>query len=280
MNKENTILIYGGDETASAIALKLFNSILNVVMYVSADEVFLRHNLCFGDAISQNQKAIGNVTSVTIPEDLMASDNNNSFWEKIRGATQHIIKDRKIPVLHEIAIAEALKAISPKIIINTLQPDALKLALEDITYVIGFYPHHSPGKDCHLAIETRLNYRLGEIYNPETQDTSDSKSELLFLKDPFAICSTPIEGVWVALKEIGEKVKYNDPLGKINDIEIRSPYDGQIWGIVHSGRYYAAKSSIAKIYTGLPSENYRYFSFRENAIAGGALEAVFKMLNY
>jgi len=280
MNKENTILIYGGDETASAIALKLFNSILNVVMYVSADEVFLRHNLCFGDAISQNQKAIGNVTSVTIPEDLMASDNNNSFWEKIRGATQHIIKDRKIPVLHEIAIAEALKAISPKIIINTLQPDALKLALEDITYVIGFYPHHSPGKDCHLAIETRLNYRLGEIYNPETQDTSDSKSELLFFKDPFAICSTPIEGVWVALKEIGEKVKYNDPLGKINDIEIRSPYDGQIWGIVHSGRYYAAKSSIAKIYTGLPSENYRYFSFRENAIAGGALEAVFKMLNY
>lgn len=280
MNKENTILIYGGDETASAIALKLFNSILNVVMYVTADEVFLRHNLCFGDAISQNQKAIGNVTSVTIPEDLMASDNNNSFWEKIRGATQHIIKDRKIPVLHEIAIAEALKAISPKIIINTLQPDALKLALEDITYVIGFYPHHSPGKDCHLAIETRLNYRLGEIYNPETQDTSDSKSELLFLKDPFAICSTPIEGVWVALKEIGEKVKYNDPLGKINDIEIRSPYDGQIWGIVHSGRYYAAKSSIAKIYTGLPSENYRYFSFRENAIAGGALEAVFKMLNY
>lgn len=280
MNRENIIFIYGGDEIASAIALKLFNSGLNAVMYVTTDEVFLRHNLCFGDAIFQNRKTIENVTSAIISEELMARENNKSLEEKIRDATHHIIKDRKIPVLHEISTAEALKAISPKIVINTLPPDTFKLAPEDSTYVIGFYPHHSPGKDCHLAIETRLNYRLGEIYTPETQNISDSKSELHFFKDPFSICPTPIEGVWVALREIGEKINYNDPLGKINDIEIRSPYDGQIWGIVHSGRYYPAKSTIAKIHTGLTSENYRYFSFRENAIAGGALEAVLKIASY
>jgi hypothetical protein len=200
MSKEETILIYGGDEIASAIALKLFNSKLNVVIYVTADEVFLRHNLCFGDATAQNQKTIGNVTSVSIPEELMANDNNDSFREKIRVATLHIIKDRKIPVLHELPIAEALKAISPKIVINTILPDASELALEDTTYVIGFYPNHSPGKNCHLAVETRFNYRLGEIYPPEAQNIPEDREEHHFFKNPFEICTTPIEGIWVALK--------------------------------------------------------------------------------
>jgi xanthine dehydrogenase accessory factor len=280
MNKETPIFIYGGNEIASAIALKLFNSRVNVVLYVTADEAFLRHNLCFGDAIFQNQKTIENVTAVTIPEDLMASTNNNSLLEKVKDATDYIIKDRKIPVLNQISLDEALEAITPKIVVHTMPTDAPGMELESEAHVIGLYPDHSPGKDCHFAIETRLNYRLGEIYNPETRDISAIKSELHFLKDPFSLCPAPIEGVWVALKEIGEEIKYYDPLGKINDIEIRSPYDGQIWGIVHSGKYYAAKSTIAKIHTGLPSENYRYFSFRENAIAGGVLEAVLKILNY
>lgn len=279
MNRENPILICGGDETASAIALKLFNSGLNVVMYVTADELFLRHNLCLGDAIFQNQKTVENATSITLPEDLMASEENRNLPEKIKVAADHIIKDRKIPLLHQISIEQALKAISASIVINASPSGASELP-GDSAHVIGFYPNHSPGKHCHLAIETRLNYRLGEIYHPGTQDISNLQSEQHFFKDPFSICSTPLEGIWVALKEIGEKINYNDPLGKINDIEIRSPYDGQIWGIAHSGKYYPAKTSIAKIYGGLPSENYRYFSFRENAIAGAALEAVLKIASY
>jgi len=280
MDRETTVFIYGGNEIASAIALKLFNSNLNVVLFVTANEIFLRHNLSFGDATFQNQKTIDNVTAMTIPEDLLANTNNNSTLQKVKDAAEYIIKDRKIPVLHQGSLDEALKAMTPKIVVNTMASEASEMEFESETCVVGLYPDHSPGKDCHFAIETRLNYRLGEIYNPETQDVSGVKSEPHFFKDPFSLCPTPIEGVWVALKEIGEKTKYNDPLGKMNDIEIRSPYDGQIWGIAHSGRHYAAKSTIAKIYTGLPSENYRYFSFRENAIAGGVLEAVLRILNY
>ncbi|NIU88057.1 MAG: hypothetical protein GWN56_12500, partial [Nitrosopumilaceae archaeon] len=145
---------------------------------------------------------------------------------------------------------------------------------------LGCYPYHIPGKDCNVAIETRLNYRLGQIYYPETQNISEEKADLHCFKNPFEYCTIPIEGVWIALKEIGEIVKYNEGLGKIDEVEIRSPYVGQIWGIAHSGKIYPPKTPIAQIYTGPATENFRYFSFRENAIAGGVLEAILKILDY
>lgn len=277
MNKRDPILICGGGEIASSIAIKLFRSGLNPVVYVAEDEIFLRHNLCLGDAIYQGQKITGEITAITIPEDLIHDNSNNSYYEKIENAVQHILKDRKIPIIHQISLSETLELTKPKIVINTLPEGSQPISINDSSIVIGCYPHHLPGKDCHLAIETRLNYRLGAIYSPEAQNIPDIRDELHFFKNPFAVCTTPIEGVWITYKSIGEKIKYNEPLGKMDDIEIKSPYDGQIWGIAHSGKFYAAKTPIAKIYTGLPTENYHYFSFQNNAIAGAALEAVLKL---
>lgn len=278
MSIENSILIYGGGEIASAIAIKLFRSGLNPLLYVKENEIFLRHNLCLGDAIYQNQKIIEDITATTIPEDLLNIDNNNSYGEKVGNAIQYLIKDRKIPILHQISFDEAVEISKTKIIINTLSENPSQHNLDN-SQVIGFYPYHSPGKDCHFAIETRLNYRLGEIYTPETQNIPEERDEHYFFKNPFEFCTTPIEGVWVAHKSIGENIKYNESLGKMNEIEIKSPYDGQIWGIVHSGKFYAAKTPIAKIYTALPTENYRYYGFQENAIAGGMLETVMRLMN-
>lgn len=277
MQSENLILIYGGNELASAIAVKCFNSGFNTAMYVNNDEVFLRHNLCFGDAIHHNIKTIENVTAETISEDLIQTDQDIAYLENMSNAVRHIIKDRKIPVLHQLPFGDALKIIEPGVIINALYyplPDH-----EHSGKVIGLHPHHLPGKDCYLAIESRLSYRLGEIYHPQNQLILDDKPELQFFKDPFAVCNTPIEGVWLAQKEIGEKIEFNETLGKIDDVEIRSPYNGQLWGIVHSGKFYSAKSPVARIYLGLTTENFRYFGFYENAIAGGVLEAVLKILN-
>lgn len=69
-------------------------------------------------------------------------------------------------------------------------------------------------------------------------------------------------------------MRYNEALGKVNDIEIRSPYDGQIWGICHSGRFMPARSRVAQIYQGPASDAYRDLGFREKAIARAMLEAV------
>lgn len=274
MKASRPILVCGGNSSASAIALRFFNSGLKTIIYVEPDEIFLRHNLCFGDAVYQNKKIIEDVTAEIISEDLIKTDATGSYLEKINNAIDYTLKDRKIPVIHLLSFTDIVQIINPGIVINTL-PQNIQL---NSATVLGCYPHHIPGIDCNIAVETRLNYRLGAIYYPETQSISEEKADLHFFKIPFEYCSIPIEGVWIALKEIGETIRYNEALGKIDEVEIRCPYDGQIWGIAHSGKIYPQKTRITQIYTGPPTENFRHFSFRENAVAGGFLEAVLRIL--
>lgn len=287
MNSSDPILIYGGNELASAIALKLFNCQLKPAIYVYPDEIFLRHNLCFGDAVYQNRKTIEGVSGETVSEESVDSGEGNSYPEKLRNAVQFLLKDRKIPILHQLSDIDAPSILNPSIIINSLPPnviaDQMTPASGDAAMpsvpVIGCYPHHVPGQDCHWAVETRLNYRLGQIYEQDIENAAPEKIDLHFFKSPFEYCTMPLEGVWIALKQIGETAKYNEALGKIDEVEIRSPYDGQVWGIAHSGKIYPPKAAIAQIYTAPKTEDYRYFGFRENAIAGGVLEAVLRILD-
>ncbi len=103
MKSTGPILIYGGNELATAIAIKLFNSQLNTVIYVNPDEILLRHNLSFGDAVYQNKKIIEDVTGAAISEDLINTNDNNSYLEKINDAIYYIMKDRQIPVIHQLS---------------------------------------------------------------------------------------------------------------------------------------------------------------------------------
>ena len=58
------ICICGGNEIATAAALKLFSSGYNVLLLVHPDENLLRYHLCLGDAIHQGQKTVENVLSL------------------------------------------------------------------------------------------------------------------------------------------------------------------------------------------------------------------------
>lgn len=282
MKSTNPILILGGNELASAIALKLYNARLEPAIYVPADEIFLRHNLCFGDAVFQNRKTIEGVTAETLPEELMIEEGGNSYLEKAKNAIQYLIRDRKIPVLTHNSDVDARSLLDPPVIVSTLTDgDKTTRTMGGVEpgqpLIIGCYPHYVPGKNCDWAVDTRLNYRLGQVYHQPVDESKVTEVDIRLFKNPFEHCTIPLEGVWVALKEIGEPVKYNEALGKIDEVEIRSPYDGQIWGIAHSGRIYPPKAAIAQIYTGPKTEDYRYYGFRENAIAGGVLEAVLSM---
>ena len=59
-----------------------------------------------------------------------------------------------------------------------------------------------------------------------------------------------------------------DPLNRL------APQDGQMWGLAHRGRFIPAKGNLALIYQGKPGEQYRHLGFRENAVAGGILQAM------
>lgn len=267
--------ICGGGEIASAAAIRLFKCGYPVVMFAGREENLLRYHLCLGEALFLGQKTVEDVTATILSEELLAEQQEKSLDGPLAGGIRYLLKDRKIPVLEAVEFEQTIPLLSLQALVNA-QPASrapIAVSIDHAPLVIGLHPFHQPGVQCHFAVESRLNYFLGRVIStgihlPEESSPGD------FFKDPFAYCQTPVEGLWLSLKAIGDAIRYNEAIGKINGIEIRSPHEGQLWGLAHSGRFLSAKSPVALIYRGKANERYRYLSFRENAIAGGIVQAV------
>ncbi|RMG68735.1 MAG: hypothetical protein D6715_01465, partial [Calditrichaeota bacterium] len=194
--------------------------------------------------------------------------------EQLTRQLERLIQDRTVPVLAHRSLAETAGLLKPAVLIldEDIPPEADYLDLAP--QVVGMYPVHRPGVHCHLAVETRFNYQLGRLYRPSGFPPPDPARDPHYFKFPFSLCPSPIEGLWVAQKEIGDPIRYQEAIGLVEGIEIRSPVDGQLWGLAHSGRFVAASQPIALIFEGPQSSDFRHFGFREHAIAGALLEAV------
>ncbi len=272
-SSQKTVFICGGDELASATALKLFNSGFDVLLAANEEENLLRYHLCMGDTLTQGQKTIENATATLLSDDILADPGLKSPEVKFTKAVYYAFRDRRIPVIHLSDLEQAISFMSPGIIINFYSKRISPVSIDDAPLVIGMYPLHTPGVDSHVVIDIRLSFFLGRIYPPNCQIPVDEQSEHFF-HQPFAFCQSPVGGVWLALKNIGDSIAYNEALGKVEGIEIRSPYDGQIWGMTHSGKMIEPRSKITLIFKGKPTQLFRYLGFKENTIAGGILEAI------
>lgn len=268
-----TICIFGGNEIASAAAIRFFKCGYDVLMAVDSRENYLRYHLCLGDALLQGQKVVEDVTAATLPEEILADFDASVYSSPLAAAAQYVMRDLKIPVIDETEFETVIKELVPQIIVNCHCEAASPVTIDHARLVVGLAPHHQPGVDCHVAVESRQTYYLGRVLSTNTLTPSDP-IDSNFFKDPFSYCPTPVEGLWLALKAIGDEIRYNEAIGKIEGIEIRSPYNGQIWGLAHSGKFIPAKSNVALIYQGKATDHYRCLGFREKAVAGGLLQAV------
>lgn len=276
-SSKDRILLIGGNPIASAISVRLTYAGYDCIHHITGVEENLRYHLSFGDAVFRGSRTIDGLTAATFSEDKLAEDvaKGLSEDELLQENITYMLADKKNPVLHDVPIETAVKVIQPAAIILTGTSDTPSL-LDSAGLVVGLHPNHIIGSDCHIAVDSRLCQTLGNVITPGEEIREGLTIENRFFNDPFAYCHSPIPGAWIANKSIGEEVEENEALGKIENIEIRSPYAGQVWGIAHSGRLIDARGTVAMILQGEASEDVFQLGFRERAIAGGVLEAVLR----
>ena len=265
------VLICGGDSLASAITARLYNCGFSVICLDAPDRVFLKSHLSFGAALTNGTTIIENITGESIAPFCSPKNGERIDDEQIRTIINRELNDRKIPVVSLDWYRHICRSVEPYLIMNCL-PESDFINLNDAELIFGMLPFHTPGKDCHIAVEARQTYQMGRYYTPNCHIPPEIGSP--FFNTPFADCQTPIPGEWVALKNIGDPIAYNEPIGRVSGIEIRSAYDGQIWGLRQSGMPTPPKGVIAQIFLGAPNDAFRFFSYRENAVAGAVLDAV------
>ncbi len=260
------VLITGTDDNATATALRLFRSGFKVILFSHQKPLDLHFHRNFSRIVFAGQGEVEGITAITFSKALELG-----LLEPDQSALDFInfmVNDRKIPIV----FPEDLKK-SPIIPVHYV----VNLAADLYSELESFLPETAHLIDLENRSEGHLRVSKqpatwGQVQYPflEPKEIPENYPKLHVQKRIHA----PLEGVFVATKNINDPILEKEEIGKLNEIPILSPYSGKISGLINSGAMVSAHTPIAEITTGRLEINARILPMEAFALAGGVLEAI------
>ena len=253
------VLIRGAGDLASGIALRLWRSGFAVVMTDLERPTAIRRTVAFSEAVIHGTATVENVTAKR------AADG---------GEARQLLAEGFLPVL---ADPDCLcrRELQPDVLVDAiLAKRNLGTCITDAPVVIGVGPGFTAGQDCHAAVETMRGHTLGRaIY----QGSPLPNTNIPGLIGGFAgerVLRAPADGVFRAVRSIGDRVKVGDAAGYVGDAPMGCTLDGVLRGLladgvpVHQGMKAGDVDPRGKV------EYCDTASDKAIAIGGGVLEAI------
>ena len=142
------ILLRGGGDLASGVALRLHRAGLRLLITEVAQPLAVRRLVSFSEAVYEGQWQV---------EDVWA--------EKISAIEQidHAFKENRIPIIVDPG-ARVLQKITPLVLVDArMNKQTDPFDISQVPLVIRLGPGSVPGTNCHAAIETMRGHTLGRV---------------------------------------------------------------------------------------------------------------------
>ena len=268
------VVIKGAGDIASGIALRLYHAGINIAMTEIAAPSSVRRTVCFSQAVYEGQAQVEDVLAIRVDKARV-----NEAWQP-SGALQRAIA---VFVDPEAAIVEQLK---PDALIDAIMAKRnTGTSIKDAALVIGVGPGFSAGVDCHAVIETHRGHSLGRVI---TEGSALPNSGIPGEIDGFSterLLRSPKDGVFEALKSIGDSVKQGETLALVRSKSasakeeisyIKAEIDGILRGLLPSGIEVKAGMKAGDVDPRCKREHCFTVSDKALAIGGGVLEALLR----
>ncbi len=266
------ILIRGGGDLASGVALRLHRAGLNVAITELPQPLAVRQTVSFAAAIYEKQVTIEKITARVVddPADTLKILN--------------ILSKQQIPVLID-PDCNAAKTLNPLAIVDGRMmkrpPEALS---HRALLYLGLGPGFTAPLNCHAVIETQRGHTLGRVIweGSTLNDTSQPEG------DPRRVLRAPQDGVIANHKQIGDHCEPDEliaeiqseiesqklVLSKVEASKIVSPFKGIVRGLIHDGLPVTRGMKIGDIDPRDDARLCQLISEKALAIGGGVMEAL------
>jgi len=255
MPKNNFVLIRGGGDLATGIALRLHRAGINILITELAQPLAVRRTVSFAEAVYEGRYEVEGVKAKLIEA------NQLSDWDDADEIPVLIDPNADILLIFDFPVV-----IDARLMKQT--PDPLP---RDVPLHIGLGPGFCAGRDCHAVIETRRSHTLGRVYwNGTTQPDSGQPDG-----DPRRVLRAPADGTITNFKRIGDGVKEGDTLAVIDgQYPIISQLSGVVRGIIREGLHVSKGLKIGDVDARGDRDTCYLVSDKALAIGGGVLEAI------
>jgi xanthine dehydrogenase accessory factor len=261
MSKTNPalILVRGGGDLATGVALRLHRAGIKLVITELAQPLAVRRSVSFAEAVYEGRHTVEGVTTRLVRQD--------QLWA--------VLEADEIPILidpdAEILLSQQfLVVIDGRLTKQTPVPLPSEPALH-----IGLGPGFHAGQNCHTVIETRRSHTLGRVYWSGTTQPDTGLPE----GDPRRVLRASGDGVVIGLKQIGDHCEAGETVANIQvdkdtSLPIRSPLAGVLRGIVQNGVKVTKGLKIGDIDPRNDPSVCFLVSDKALAIGGSVLEAI------
>ncbi len=251
------VLLRGGGDLASGVALRLVRSGLKVVVSELPQPLAIRRTVSFAEAVYAGQCNVEGVHARLVKRDqiLLTLDAG------------------EVPVMVDPEASILLDAdLTFSVVVDArLTKQAPATLPTSVPLHIGLGPGFHAGENCHAVIETRRSHSLGRVYWSGSAQADSAQPE----GDPRRVLRSPAAGVVIGHIQIGEHVEAGDTIAVIGDqVPVTSLLSGVLRGLIHDGLNVPQGLKIGDVDPRDDASACWLVSDKALAIGGGVLEAI------
>ena len=253
------VLIRGGGDLASGVAVRLHRSGFNVVITELAQPLVVRRSVSFAEAVPEGRQQVEGISALLAAGPAEARD-------AIRGGN--------IPVLVDPDL-ECLGELHPDVVVDArMRKQAPGRGKDLATLVIGLGPGFVAGENCHAVIETNRGHDLGRVLWAGTPQPDTGIPALVLGYASERVLRAPGDGELISGAKIGDRVEKGTVIALIGGQAILAPFDGVLRGLLRPGTRVAEGMKIGDIDPRDDPNLVLLVSDKSRAIGGAVLEAI------
>ena len=264
IDNQPIVLIRGGGDLASGVALRLHRVGMRVVITELDQPLVIRRTVSFAEAVYSEFTQVEEITARLA--DSIAEI--KTTWN-----------DGEIPALidPECEIIPNLKnaELNVSVLVDgrmTKKPPYLNIG--SIPFMIGLGPGFIVGENCNAIVETNRGHYLGRVIWEGSALPNTGVPGAARGQSYDRVLRSPAEGVFNSQREICARLNPGDLIGDVNGQEIRATFKGVLRGLLHPGIYVTKGFKIGDLDPRNDPAFCRYVSDKALAIGGGVLEAI------
>ena len=259
--KQPIILMRGGGDLASGVALRLHRVGLTPIITELPQPLTVRRLVSFSSAVFEGQVDVEGVVAQRV----------DSVAEALA-----VLEQGQIPVLVD---PDCVVRFAPELDAHTLidarmtkkPPD---LGIDAASLVVGLGPGFHARANCHAVIETNRGHALGRvIWEGKAQADTGIPGKVAEFRAE-RVLRAPADGTIKNGLNLGQRVKKDQVLATVNGCSVIAPFDGVLRGLLHDGLPVQLGMKIGDVD---PRDDPSYaclVSEKSLAIGGGVLEAL------
>jgi len=256
------ILIRGGGDLASGVALRLIHSGLRVVITELPQPLAVRRTVSFAEAVYSGETTVEGVTGRVV------NDPTDTF------RILNILGKQQLPVLVD-PLCTSARSLHPSVIVDARMT---KRPPEPIGYVpqlyIGLGPGFSAGENCQVVVETRRSHTLGRVsWRGGTAPDTGQPDPVQGRQDE-RVLRAPADGELVASVQIGEHITAGQLIAEVAGQPITAAFDGLLRGLLHPGLTVTQGLKVGDLDPRDDPALCSLVSDKALAVGGGVLEAI------